>query len=539
MRFIFHILSASFHLAHRRGRPTEVLMAGGFITQCPACNAKLKLKEQPPQGKKLRCPKCSEVFAPSGRGGKATPKRELDEFGPLEGGSTSLDRFDERVQSRRLPGRVGASRGPTKAPTRRVADDESADEDASPSKPRQAGEGTNKTVLILVCAVAFSVMLCAGGFGFFLVSRGAGILARAAGGGEGIQTKYLPNAPEVVICIRVADLFASPAVKQAAADEEIKKPVELFGKTIGLRPEDINSVTLAIAASPAMRGPKVAANLSQLRGMSGEDTQSQTRCVVIVRSKKPFDRKAFGDTFKIPNMDTQSPVVKTQFSGFRVFRRMESSMVAFPEPNVMLLGSVLTVEEILENPSPPVPELSEIEPKQHVILAVMPTYWPKGENLIRRRDDGPTGSLIRGVAGLLFSPETKLSCVGLTFGKDVRVRMKCIYASDKAAQAQKKVIAEDIAAGRHSGLDEEEVIAAMAKGKAAVKPKPHLNPLSDPALYDFRDAAGDKSNALQWSEDAGSGNLEFTAVLKGEGPKTQIPQILRRLTFYQPAGERL
>jgi hypothetical protein len=392
-------------------------------------------------------------------------------------------------------------------------------------------------VLILVGSLAFCLMLGIGTFGFFIFSRGAGFLSKMAGGhsGDGIPTKYLPNAPEVVVCIRVADLFASPTVKEAAADEEIKKPIELFGKTIGLQPKDIDSVILAIAASPAMRGPKSAAGLSQLRGMSGEDTQSQTRCVVIVRSKKPFDKKAFGGMFKIAKMDNDA-AVKTQFGGLRVFRRMESSMVAFPEPNVMLLGSVLSVDEILANPSPPVPELAEVDPKQHVILAVMPTYWPKEENLIRRRDDGPTGSLIRGVAGSLFARDLKLSCVGLTFGKDIRIHMTCLCESAKAAEAQKKTIAEDIAAGRRSGIDEEE---EMAKGKAAGKPKAHFNPLSDPGLYDFSEAASDKSNSLKWSEDAGSGVLDFTAVLKGEAPKTQVPQILRRLTFYQPNDERL
>jgi predicted Zn finger-like uncharacterized protein len=518
----------------------EVFMPGGIVTQCPACSTKLKLKEMPPQGKKLRCPKCSEVFAPSGAIAKKSPKREVDEFGPLDDSSGSLDPFDAPAQGRQLPGRVKGSRGAaTKAPPRRKVGDGSANDDAPAGKAKKTGQGANKGLLLLVGGLSFCVMFVVGCFAFALFSRGSGFLSKMAGihSGEGIPAKYLPNAPEVVICVRVADLFGSSAAKEAMADEEIKKPVELFGKAIGLQPKDIDSVILAIAASPAMRGPKAAAGLSQLRGMSGEDTQSQTRCVVIVRSKKPFDQKAFGDAFKVAKMDNDA-TGKTQFSGLRIFRRMESSMVAFPERNVMLLGSVLTIEEILANPSPPVPELDEVDPKQHVILAVMPTYWPKEENLIRRRDDGPTGSLIRGIAGSLFAPELKLSSVGLTFGKSLRIHMQCLCASEKAAEAKKKAVAEDIAAGRHSGIDEEEEMAAMAKGKAAAKPKPHLNPLSHPGLYDFSETASDKSNSLKWADEAGSDTLDFTAVLTGDAPKVQVPHILRRLTFYQPNDER-
>jgi predicted Zn finger-like uncharacterized protein len=164
---------AGFHLARRRDSPAEVLMPGGFITQCPACSTKLKLKEKPPQGKKLRCPKCSAVFAPPGGYGKSTPKPKFDEFGPLDESSASVDPFDEPLQGRRLPGRVGVPRRATKAPSRREVEEEAPAEDAPPGKSRQAGESTNRAVLILVGSGAFCVLLCAGGLpsSSFLVVR--------------------------------------------------------------------------------------------------------------------------------------------------------------------------------------------------------------------------------------------------------------------------------------------------------------------------------------------------------------------------------
>src|ERR1700722_5172943 len=166
-------------------------MPGGFVTQCPDCGTKLKLKEKPPQGKKLRCPKCSTVFAPSGGTTKKVPKQELDEYGPLEGSSASLDPLDEPMQGRRLPGRVKAGRVGTKAPPRREVDEESVDDDdAPPAKAKKAGQGTNKTVLLIVGGLSFCVMFVVGYFAFSFVSRGHGLLSKIAGvsSGEGVPT---------------------------------------------------------------------------------------------------------------------------------------------------------------------------------------------------------------------------------------------------------------------------------------------------------------------------------------------------------------
>src|SRR5262249_55284512 len=161
--------------------------------------------------------------------------------------SGSLDSFEEPMQSRRLPGRVKASRGSAiKAPPRREVDEDAADDDAPAAKPKKAASGTNKITWIVAGVLSVCAMFVVGYFAFSFVSRGLSKMV-AGSGGEGIPTKYLPNAPEVVVCIRVADLFGSPAGKEAMADEEIKKPVELFSKTIGLQPKDIDSVILAVA----------------------------------------------------------------------------------------------------------------------------------------------------------------------------------------------------------------------------------------------------------------------------------------------------
>jgi len=510
-------------------------MQAAFITQCPGCRAKLKLKDQNARGKKIRCPKCAKVFAAAAPGGDETAANDSDDFGPSFDETPSVDPFAQPRHSRPLPARVRSPRPGSKAPR----PDAKASTDETPAAKQKAGKKpVNKVALLIVGVASFAVMFVISFFAVSSMSRkGGGLLSKsAAGAAEGISAKYLPQGPEVVIRIRVADVFSSPAVKAALADEEFKKSIDLFTNAIGLRPGDVETVTLAIAAPLSMRGPKSHARLSQLNAMSGEDAKSQTRCIVIVHAKKPFDKEAFAKALKITGLNNQKEGGSTQFSGFRVFRRLESSAVAFPDPTTMLLGSVLTIDEVLKNPSPSVPELEAIDPKQHVVLAVLPPHWTKAENLLRGRDDGPTGRRIRTAAGCLFG-DYKLAAVGLTFGKTVRLRMKCVCLSEESAKNQQKAIAANIDSSQETGGDEDDAAVAKAKAKNRGKPKTHLNPLYNPFLYDLRPAARDKQNSLKWSEEAGDSAIEFTAALKGEDAQEQAVRMLRGLTFYQPKEE--
>ena len=45
------------------------------VVHCPECDTALKLREVPEAGRKIRCPSCSEVFAPPTRGASTTSER--------------------------------------------------------------------------------------------------------------------------------------------------------------------------------------------------------------------------------------------------------------------------------------------------------------------------------------------------------------------------------------------------------------------------------------------------------------------------------
>ncbi len=59
------------------------------VVNCPVCNAKLKLVAPPAAGKKVRCPKCENIFAPQPEKAVAAtkappPPPEVEEYEELE-----------------------------------------------------------------------------------------------------------------------------------------------------------------------------------------------------------------------------------------------------------------------------------------------------------------------------------------------------------------------------------------------------------------------------------------------------------------------
>jgi predicted Zn finger-like uncharacterized protein len=92
-----------------------------FVVRCPDCSAKLKLSKPPARGKKLRCPKCAEVFSP-----------DLDE--------DEADAPDEELETR-IAARPG--RGASRPPRRRDYSAEEDDWDDEEPRPKKRKKDRN------------------------------------------------------------------------------------------------------------------------------------------------------------------------------------------------------------------------------------------------------------------------------------------------------------------------------------------------------------------------------------------------------------
>jgi hypothetical protein len=503
-------------------------MAAEFIAQCPGCQAKLRLKRQF-EGRKIRCPKCAEVFKAAAPRAKGDDIGEPDESGPLE------DDFAEepvarprRAQSAApaaLPARIKKSRPSGKSSTKGTA-----------SETKKASDKSGSNVKLFAILGVSLVVCLVGGLGLFAVKslmggRG-GLLAKLAGGpSNSINMKYLPERPEVILCIRVADVWKSPAGKTAAADTRFAKTIDLYGKTIGMSPEDIETVTLAVAA-PSGNFSK----LSQIKAASGEGDKSETRIVVVVRSKKPFDKKLLGEQLhplswnKVEGKDVEWG----RFDGHPLFKETQATALFLPEPQTLVFGTMLTIPEIA-NGGPNlgyVRALDSVDPKQHLILATVPEHWPHDENMMFGRNEDEVSSRLRIIGRSLLGSQ-RAAAVGLTFGSSLKVRFNCEFDSSSAAAEQQKVIADDIDSQADSGAEPSEIVIQPGKKnkKEEHRPTHHINPLQNMVLYDFRAASRDKTNKLAWSEGGGSG-IEFRATIKSQDALEQANHILPQLTFY-------
>jgi len=494
-----------------------------FIATCPGCQAKLRLKRAAAQGKKIRCPKCAAIFLP------AAPKLEdefsdgLDDFGPL----AEEDQSDESFQQRGAQQTAGTRQSPSRAAFDSV--ELPARVGATPRRPKKTKEAAStgkqertKSRSKTWPIVAICLLLAVARFvAYTVLHKGGPLKIGSMASSETIDLKYLPYEPEVVIYIRVADMWSAPAGQAAAAVAGFRKEIDVFSKAIGLPPAEIESVTLAI-------GHRLDGPLAQVG--------AETRTIVVVRAKKPFDKKAFAETFKFRNYEKREGGLEyTEFSGFRIFRSKQASAVAFPDPQTMLLGSIISVKQVLGMENPPVPELSGIDPKQHIIVATLSQNWPQSQKSLLARNDGPLARRIRAIGFSLFG-EYKLAAVGFTFGKSVDLRLNCVCTSSDSAQSVQKQIDENIEASKKAG-DDEAAFPLVIAGQAE-KSKVFLNPLFNLFLYDFRASGRDPKAKRVWAESAGHSAIELAMRFDNSEAQESASRMIQRLTFFEELKER-
>ena len=107
-----------------------------------------------------------------------------------------------------------------------------------------------------------------------------------------ISTAWLDPDTEVVINVRVADIWNSPIIRQFHDNEELKKFIAEMEAKTGLNPAGINSVTVGISGVndlAATAGPAAVAGPAAL--LAGQQTAAQARenAVIVLRTRYPFD----------------------------------------------------------------------------------------------------------------------------------------------------------------------------------------------------------------------------------------------------------
>ena len=240
--------------------------------ECPGCFAKLNLPDRSKLGKKIKCPKCAEIFVAEA---------------PDDDDTEILDEDDAPAKSSNRRKRPTAGGG------------------KKPSKKSGGSSGGNNGLLIGGGVAALLVVVVAGLYfgGVFggkkpLPAPPAAVVEAApppvvaapkveiTPTEKMLALRWMPADTELILHVKVADIWQAPLLKGLIENPQTATQVKEMQKYIGVGPADIESVTLGVSD---LKGIQSAAMMASM-GM--QPAAKQFKGLVVARSKKPLSQSA-------------------------------------------------------------------------------------------------------------------------------------------------------------------------------------------------------------------------------------------------------
>ncbi len=274
-------------------------MPDRIIIQCPGCSVKLAISDASKLGKKIKCSKCSEVFvakAAASGGAKAKPTKPAPAVKPKKSDDDDEFNFDDMEME-----------------DKSAAEDEESEVEAPVSKSKAGGKkttakgkgkgkgkarsGGNQLPLIIGGSVSVLLLVAVGVYFMFFgqeppapaapeqpVAQQPAVPAPPANSPNDriLALKWLPQDSELIIHLKVADVWQAPLLKGLLAAPQVANGVAQIQQMTGLTPGDLESVTIGVR------------NLQQLQGAAsmmafGGPPPTDAALLAIVRSKKPVE----------------------------------------------------------------------------------------------------------------------------------------------------------------------------------------------------------------------------------------------------------
>jgi len=338
---------------------------------CPGCSAKLNLADRSKLGKRIKCPKCAEVFVAE------APEDDDDTEMP--------DEDDAPVKSsggRKRPIAGGAKKK---------------------SGKKSGGSGGGNKGLLIGGGVAAMLVLVVAGLYFGGAFGGKQPLPAPPAVVEAapppvvvapkieispaekmLALRWMPADTELLIHVKVADIWQAPLLKATLDTPQVAAGVAEFQKAMGLLPTEIESVTLGVAdLTGAMLRSKSAGAPPPAPPGSGPPgfgppgfppnplaniRPEDQRGIVVMRTKKPFELKA--DSLWMPGSQQKDKNGKKYLESPN--RPGQPTMGGWtPDSNTLIFGTLTDVLATIDRGETVTPrkEFAGIDHTSHLLLA--------------------------------------------------------------------------------------------------------------------------------------------------------------------------
>lgn len=284
--------------------------------ECPHCLGSLKLKDRSADGKKVRCPKCQEVFKV-----QLPAEDELDELDELQDDFGGEEEYQDEEPAPKSKGAAKKS-----------------------SKKKQKSSGAKIPWAII--GIGAAVLLLLGGAGF-VVSR----FSLSEGSNKLDLTYLLPDA-NMIAHVKVQELLTSPllagVLSQPAAKQMLAAPADKNG--FGFN--EMVSITIGSKIdTPSSRMLEIMAPMGAMRRPS--PTPANTHSVTVVRTSVPIP---------VDKMTANKPDITAQTHNGKTYHKRNGALSTgfagdaadsfyFPEPNILVLAMEADLKLVIDQGS--------------------------------------------------------------------------------------------------------------------------------------------------------------------------------------------
>lgn len=382
--------------------------------ECTHCGAKLNLPDETKLGKKIKCPKCSEVFVAAS---------DTDD---------DLEDDEEEELPRKKPAAPAGKKGAAAK---------------GGKKGKKAKSGGN---LGLIIGGVVGVLVVLGGVVFVLFASGAFSGKKADPNqitvsnqtGPGVfagllkeqgptpipprttipeAARWLPANAEFIVHVRPAEILGSPLVKDWLKSFQLEELVNGASAEFGLSPADVESVTLAVAELDKVQQQFQQAQMAMMMGGQPQLATLNTPAIGVVQLKKPVTYDVLTKFLgQVSNKDQPPLLQKVQHAGKEFLEATDpkTSMkngAYLVSDSLILLGDSANLKATIDKgPNPtPVVNFGFVDWTDHLALA----YAPQKPETFKQQFSA--GSLGNPMAAMALAPLAD-GASGFSFGLTVK-----------------------------------------------------------------------------------------------------------------------